>query len=175
MGFNNLGVDALVRNVAGARQRNGPLGINIGKNKDTPNEQASNDYRYCLERVYALADYVTINLSSPNTAGLRALQEEQTLRRLIGELREAQETLAAKHGRHVPMLIKMAPDLSDSDIDAAARVLNEMSVDGVIATNTTVTRPLLRQHRLASETGAVRCPTPGTVHLGATSATYPLT
>ncbi|ALQ95606.1 quinone-dependent dihydroorotate dehydrogenase [Xylella fastidiosa] len=155
MGFNNLGVDALVRNVAGARQRNGPLGINIGKNKDTPNEQASNDYRYCLERVYALADYVTINLSSPNTAGLRALQEEQTLRRLIGELREAQETLAAKHGRHVPMLIKMAPDLSDSDIDAAARVLNEMSVDGVIATNTTVTRPLLRQHRLASETGGL--------------------
>ncbi|HHW4678875.1 MAG TPA: quinone-dependent dihydroorotate dehydrogenase [Xylella sp.] len=155
MGFNNLGVDALVRNVEHAKQHNGLLGINIGKNKDTPNEQASNDYRYCLERVYSLADYVTVNISSPNTANLRALQEEQTLRRLIGALREAQEKLAAKHARRVPMLIKMAPDLSDRDIDAAARVLSDMSIDGVIATNTTVTRPLLRQHPLATQAGGL--------------------
>ncbi|AXI84264.1 quinone-dependent dihydroorotate dehydrogenase [Xylella taiwanensis] len=155
MGFNNLGVDTLVRNVEYAKRRHGLLGINIGKNKDTPNEQAGNDYRHCLERVYALADYVAVNISSPNTADLRALQEEQTLRRLIGELREAQEALAAQHGRRVPMLIKMAPDLSDSDIDAAARVLGDMRVDGVIATNTTVTRPLLRQHPLASQAGGL--------------------
>ena len=140
MGFNNAGVDALVRNVERARRRSGPLGINIGKNKDTPNEYAASDYLYCLERVYPLADYVTVNISSPNTAGLRELQEEQALRHLLGQLREMQEKLAARHGRRVPMLVKIAPDLSDDDIDASARVLGDMHVDGVIATNTTVQR-----------------------------------
>ena len=119
LGFNNEGVDALVRNVERARRRNGLLGINIGKNKDTPNESAEDDYLYCLERVYPLADYVTVNISSPNTAGLRELQEEQALRRLIGTLREAQESCGAQHGTRVPMLVKIAPDLSDDDIDAA--------------------------------------------------------
>ncbi|HZV38558.1 MAG TPA: quinone-dependent dihydroorotate dehydrogenase, partial [Pseudoxanthomonas sp.] len=140
LGFNNEGVDALVRNVARARRRDGLLGINIGKNKDTPNERAAEDYLFCLERVYPLADYVTVNISSPNTAGLRELQEEQALRHLLGQLREAQEKLAARHGKRVPMLVKVAPDLSDDDIDAAARVLSDMQVDGVIATNTTVQR-----------------------------------
>jgi len=155
MGFNNLGVDALVRNVERARRRDGLLGINIGKNKDTPNESAVDDYRLCMERVYALADYITVNISSPNTAGLRELQEEQALRQLIGALREAQEQLAARHGKRVPMLVKVAPDLGDRDIDAAARVLSDLAVDGVIATNTTVTRPLVEGHRLAGEAGGL--------------------
>ena len=155
LGFNNHGVDALVRNVARARRRDGLLGINIGKNKDTPNESAEGDYLFCLERVYPLADYVTVNISSPNTAGLRELQEEQALRRLVGALREAQERLGARHGKRVPMLVKVAPDLSDDDIDAAGRVLADLGVDGVIATNTTVSRIALQQHPLARETGGL--------------------
>src|SRR5690606_9756452 len=148
MGFNNQGIEALVRNVGRARRRDGLLGINIGKNKDTPNELASSDYLFCLERVYPLADYVTVNISSPNTAGLRELQEEQALRKLIGALREEQERVAAQHGKDVPMLVKVAPDLSDDDIDAAARVLGDMRVDGVIATNTTVSRIAVQEDPL---------------------------
>jgi dihydroorotate dehydrogenase len=155
LGFNNGGVDALVRNVERAKRRHGLLGINIGKNKDTPNDSAEDDYLFCLERVYPIADYVTVNISSPNTAGLRELQEEQALRRLVGTLREAQERLASVHGRRVPMLVKIAPDLSDEDIDAVARVLRDLSVDGVIATNTTVSRMSVQEHRLAHETGGL--------------------
>jgi len=155
LGFNNEGVDALVRNVERARRKNGLLGINIGKNKDTSNERAASDYLYCLERVYALADYITVNISSPNTAGLRELQEEQALRQLIGTLREAQEELGAQHGKRVPMLVKVAPDLSEDDIDAVARVLGDLSVDGVIATNTTVSRISVQGHRHAHETGGL--------------------
>ena len=155
LGFNNDGVDALVRNVGRARRRHGLLGINIGKNKDTPNESAESDYLFCLERVYPLADYITVNISSPNTAGLRELQEEQALRRLVGNLREAQERLGAQHGKRVPMLVKVAPDLSDDDIEAAARVLGDLGVDGVIATNTTVSRITVQQHPLAHETGGL--------------------
>ena len=155
LGFNNAGVDALVRNVERARRDRGLLGINIGKNKDTPNESAADDYLFCLERVYALADYVTINISSPNTAGLRELQEEQALRRLVGTLREAQERLASQHARRVPMLVKIAPDLSDEDIDAAGRVLADLEVDGVIATNTTISRFGLDGVRHANEVGGL--------------------
>jgi len=155
MGFNNAGVDALVRNVERSTQRTGPLGINIGKNKDTPNEDALSDYLACLEKVYPLADYVTVNISSPNTAGLRELQEEQALRRLVGGLREAQERLASQHGRRVPMLVKVAPDLSDRDIEAAARVLSELEVDGVIATNTTIGREGVEHDRRAAESGGL--------------------
>jgi len=155
LGFNNDGVDALVRNVGRASRKGGLLGINIGKNKDTPNEDAASDYLYCLERVYPLADYITVNISSPNTAGLRELQEEQSLRRLVGALREAQERLAARHGRRVPVLVKIAPDLSDPDIDAAARVLSDLAVDGVVATNTTVARTAVQGHRHAHEIGGL--------------------
>jgi dihydroorotate dehydrogenase len=155
MGFNNLGVDALVKNVERSRRRGGLLGINIGKNKDTPNEDASRDYLHCLEKIYPLADYITVNISSPNTAGLRELQEEQALRHLIGDLREAQEALSAKHGKRVPMLVKVAPDLNDHDIDAAARVLSDLSVDGVVATNTTVARTRVEQHPLAQQAGGL--------------------
>ncbi|MCY7312939.1 MAG: quinone-dependent dihydroorotate dehydrogenase [Pseudoxanthomonas sp.] len=155
LGFNNEGVDVMVRNVGRARRKQGLLGINIGKNKDTSNEHAVSDYLYCLERVYPLADYITVNISSPNTAGLRELQEEQSLRRLVGTLREAQEALGAQHGKRVPMLVKIAPDLTDEDIEAIARVLCDLSVDGVIATNTTVSRMGVQSHRLADEAGGL--------------------
>jgi dihydroorotate dehydrogenase len=154
LGFNNAGVDALVKNVERAR-RKGILGINIGKNKDTPNERAADDYAYCLERVYPLADYVTVNISSPNTAGLRALQEQETLRRFIGDLREVQEDLAALHRHRTPMLIKLAPDLTEAELDATAQVLNLARVDGVIMGNTTIGREGVEGHRHAGETGGM--------------------
>ena len=167
------------RRRAGAQRRDaraargGLLGINIGKNKDTPNESAETDYLYCLERVYPLADYVTVNISSPNTAGLRELQEEQSLRRLVGTLREAQERLGAQHGKRVPMLVKIAPDLSDDDIDAAARVLGDLQVDGVIATNTTVSRIASQEHRHAHETGGLSgAPLMGQADRGAAHAAH---
>jgi dihydroorotate dehydrogenase len=154
LGFNNDGVDALVRNVEKAR-RLGILGINIGKNKDTPNERAVDDYVYCLERVYPLCDYVTVNISSPNTAGLRELQEQETLRRFIGDLREVQEDLAAMHGHRTPMLIKLAPDLTEPELDATAQVLNLARVDGVIMGNTTLDRHAVKDDPLANEAGGL--------------------
>lgn len=154
LGFNNLGVDALVRNVERARRR-GVLGINIGKNADTPNDHAIDDYLYCLERVYALADYVTVNISSPNTSGLRDLQQGDALLELIGTLRERQEQLASQHGRHTPMLVKIAPDLDDAQIDAIAATLLDAGVDGIIATNTTISRAQIRGHRFERETGGL--------------------
>ncbi len=155
LGFNNQGVDVLVRNVERAQRKTGLLGINIGKNKDTPNEDAVADYMVCLRRVYPLADYVTVNISSPNTAGLRELQEEQALRKLVGALRDEQEKLAARHGKRVPLLVKIAPDLSENDIDAAARVLGDLAVDGVIATNTTISREGVEGSRYAQQAGGL--------------------
>ena len=155
LGFNNEGVDALVRNVSRAQRKGGLLGINIGRNKDTTNDFAEGDYLYCLERVYPLADYITVNISSPNTAGLRELQEEQALRRLVGTLREAQERFGAQHGKRVPMLVKVAPDLSEDDIEAAGRVLGDLQVDGVIATNTTVSRLAVQDDPRSKETGGL--------------------
>jgi len=154
LGFNNEGVDALVRNVERTRWR-GVLGINIGRNKDTPNERAVEDYLHCLERVYPLAGYVTVNISSPNTSGLRDLQEEETLRRFLSRLREAQERLAAQHGQRKPMLVKIAPDLSEAEIDAVAEVLVAVRMDGVIATNTTIERGAISGHRHAQEAGGL--------------------
>ena len=154
LGFNNAGVDALVRNVEKAK-RHGILGINIGKNKDTPNENAADDYVHCMERVYALADYITVNISSPNTTGLRDLQQEETLRRFIGELREVQEDLAALHRHRVPMLIKLAPDLSEVELDRTAHVLNLAKVDGVIMGNTTLDRLPVENHKFAHEAGGL--------------------
>ena len=154
LGFNNAGVDALVRNVERARYA-GVLGINIGRNKDTPNERATDDYLHCLERVYARASYVTVNISSPNTQGLRDLQEEETLRRFVGTLREAQERLGAKHGRRKPMLLKIAPDLAETELDAIAAVLAAARIDGVICTNTTIDRAAVAGHRHANEAGGL--------------------
>lgn len=138
MGFNNDGIDALVRNVAKSTYR-GVLGINIGKNKDTPNERSVDDYLLCLERAWPLASYITVNISSPNTRGLRDLQDEETLRGFIGELRETQERLAST-GKRKPMLLKIAPDLTDAELDGMAQVLLASGIDGVICTNTTVSR-----------------------------------
>lgn len=154
LGFNNQGVDALVRNVERAR-RPGILGINIGKNRDTPNEKAADDYIHCMERVYALADYITVNISSPNTSGLRDLQQEETLRRFVGDLREVQEELAGVHGHRTPMLIKLSPDLSEAEIDGIAEVLNLAKVDGVIVGNTTLDRLPVERHKLAGEAGGL--------------------
>jgi dihydroorotate dehydrogenase len=154
LGFNNLGVDALVRNVEKAR-RHGILGINIGKNRDTPNERAAEDYIHCMERVYALADYITVNISSPNTTGLRDLQDEETLRRFIGDLREVQEELGGVHGHRVPMLLKVSPDLTDEALDGMASVLTAARIDGVIVSNTTVDRREIAGEPLAAEAGGL--------------------
>ena len=154
MGFNNEGVDALVRNVQKSSYR-GVLGINIGKNKDTPNEKAVDDYLFCLERVYAHASYVTVNISSPNTKGLRDLQEEATLRRFIETLREAQERLGSQTGTRKPMLLKIAPDLSDTELDSIAEVLLATHIDGVICTNTTIDRTAVANDPLSGEIGGL--------------------
>jgi len=154
LGFNNGGVDALLRNVGRARF-SGVLGINIGKNRDTPNEDAAEDYLHCLERVYPAASYVTVNISSPNTQGLRELQQGDALRRLIGALRESQESLASKHGARKPMLLKIAPDIDDAQMDAIAGVLLDAEVDGLICTNTTIDREGIKGHRLAGEAGGL--------------------
>jgi dihydroorotate dehydrogenase len=154
LGFNNYGVFAIVRNVERARFA-GVLGINIGKNKDTPNERAVDDYLICLERVYPRASYVTVNISSPNTQGLRDLQEEETLKRFVATLRETQERLAAKHGARKPMLVKIAPDLGESELDAIAEVVLAQRVDGLICTNTTIDRNVIAGAPYAEETGGL--------------------
>ncbi len=154
LGFNNGGVDALVRNVERAKF-SGPLGINIGKNKDTPNERAVDDYRFCLERGHARASYITVNISSPNTQGLRYLQEEETLKRFIGTLREAQERLAARDRARKPMLLKIAPDLSEAELDSIAEVLLAVGIDGLICTNTTIDRSAVAGHVHSDEAGGL--------------------
>lgn len=153
LGFNNDGVDALVRNVERARFT-GVLGINIGRNKDTPNEQAADDYLYCLERVAGRASYVTINISSPNTVGLRDLQQAQALTRLVGSLCEARDRFAAQHRKAIPLLLKIAPDLDPSSLDAMAAVLRASAIDGLICTNTTIARPGVHG-RHAEESGGL--------------------
>jgi len=155
LGFNNLGVDALVRRVERIAHRPGILGVNIGKNKHTPNDEAAQDYLHCLERVYPLADYLTVNISSPNTEGLRDLQGEQALRRLLTALREKQANLATRHAKKTPMLVKIAPDLDDADLDAIAKVLTEQEIEGVIATNTTLARGKVQGHHHANESGGL--------------------
>jgi dihydroorotate dehydrogenase len=139
MGFNNHGVDALIANVKAARYR-GILGINIGKNFDTPIEKAADDYLACLDKVYAHASYVTVNISSPNTKNLRQLQGGDELDALLGALKARQTALADTHGRHVPMALKIAPDLDDEQIVAIADALRRHRIEAVIATNTTLSR-----------------------------------
>jgi dihydroorotate dehydrogenase len=143
MGFNNLGVEHLMRNVERASYR-GILGINIGKNFDTPIERAVDDYLHCLRRVYPAASYIAINISSPNTQGLRQLQQADTLDILLARLREEQARLQVKHGRRVPLAVKIAPDLTDDELKAMAQVLIEQQIDAVIATNTTLSRDGVR-------------------------------
>lgn len=139
MGFNNDGVDQLVENVKKAKY-DGILGINIGKNKDTPNEKGKDDYIHCMKKVYQYASYITVNISSPNTPGLRELQYGDALDDLLGSLKAEQQILAEKHQKQVPLLVKIAPDLDDEEIRQIADSLIKNNIDGVIATNTTLAR-----------------------------------
>ncbi len=139
MGFNNKGVDYLVDQVRKA-QFKGVLGINIGKNKDTPEENAKDDYIHCMQKVYNFASYITINISSPNTPGLRSLQYGDALNELLCSLKAEQTILAEKHGKYVPLAVKIAPDLTEPEVESIAECLIANNIDGVIATNTTLSR-----------------------------------
>ena len=154
MGFNNLGVDHLVSQVQKAKFK-GVLGINIGKNFDTPVENAADDYVHCLEKVYDYASYVAVNISSPNTQGLRSLQTGSAFADLLQQLKQTQARLAEQYGHYVPLAVKIAPDLQDEDIEYIAEQLVQHQIDGVIATNTTITRTGIEGLDLAAETGGL--------------------
>ncbi|HEX7270615.1 MAG TPA: quinone-dependent dihydroorotate dehydrogenase [Casimicrobiaceae bacterium] len=158
LGFNNDGIDTFLANVARAKfgpARGGILGLNIGKNFDTPNERAVEDYLTCFRAVYAHASYVTVNISSPNTQGLRELQEEQALGGLLAALKREQAQLAERHGKYTPLAVKIAPDLAAEDIRRIARTLIAHRVDGVIATNTTTDHSAVAGLRHAAENGGL--------------------
>lgn len=154
MGFNNHGVDNLVAHVKATRYA-GILGINIGKNFDTPIERAADDYLICLDKVYPVASYVTVNISSPNTKNLRQLQGESELDELLGKLKARQLALAEQHGKYVPVTLKIAPDLDDSQILNIADALRRHRIDAVIATNTTLSREGVESHLHAGEAGGL--------------------
>jgi dihydroorotate dehydrogenase len=154
MGFNNPGIHSAVKKLKNRRTK-AVVGVNIGKNFDTPNEKAVDDYLHCLKAAYTVADYIAVNISSPNTKGLRDLQAEGAVRQLISELKTEQASLKKEHGKTVPLLVKIAPDLNDMQIEALARVFNEQNIDGVIATNTTIDREALTGHALAQEAGGL--------------------
>ncbi|MBA6233584.1 MULTISPECIES: quinone-dependent dihydroorotate dehydrogenase [unclassified Colwellia] len=139
MGFNNKGVDYLIDQVRKANFT-GVLGINIGKNKDTPDEHAKDDYLICMRKVYNYATYITINISSPNTPGLRSLQYGDALNELLAALKAEQKVLADQHSKYVPLAVKIAPDLTQEEIESIADCLIRNNIDGVIATNTTLSR-----------------------------------
>ena len=157
MGFNNAGVDQLLKNVRAAEfpKKGGILGINIGKNATTPIEKAAEDYLICLEKVYNDASYVTVNISSPNTKNLRELQKDDALDDLLAQLKAKQEQLAEQYGKYVPMALKIAPDLDDTQITAIADALRRHRMDGVIATNTTLSRDGVEGLANGSETGGL--------------------
>jgi dihydroorotate dehydrogenase len=153
-GFNNLGVDNLIENVKRSKYK-GILGINIGKNFDTPNARAVDDYLTCLRKVYEYASYVTVNISSPNTKNLRALQEKEALGNLLAALKQEQTLLAETHGRYVPIALKIAPDLEAEQVYEIADLLVQHRFDGVIATNTTLARTAVEGMRNAAEAGGL--------------------
>jgi dihydroorotate dehydrogenase len=158
MGFNNGGVDTFVRNVQSSRyyqEGQGILGLNIGKNADTPIERATEDYLLCFEKVYPYASYITVNISSPNTKNLRQLQQSSELDGLLSQLKAAQTRLADQHGRYVPVALKIAPDLDEEQIHTIADALRRHRIDGVIATNTTITRDAVQGMSHAEETGGL--------------------
>lgn len=154
MGFNNHGVDYLVHNVSN-RQSNGVLGINIGKNFDTPVENGKDDYLICMDKVYQHASYITVNISSPNTPGLRSLQYGEALDDLLKSLKEKQAALASLHNKQVPLLLKIAPDLSHEEVVQIADSLVRHKVDGVIATNTTLSREGVENSTYGNEAGGL--------------------
>jgi dihydroorotate dehydrogenase len=158
MGFNNGGVDAFVANVQSSRfyqDRQGVLGLNIGKNADTPIERAAEDYLHCLQKVYPYASYVTVNISSPNTKNLRQLQGASELDALLSQLKEAQARLADQHQRYVPITLKIAPDIDSEQIKTIAGALLRHKIDGVIATNTTLSRAAVQGLPHAEEAGGL--------------------
>ncbi|RZR34611.1 quinone-dependent dihydroorotate dehydrogenase [Vibrio vulnificus] len=154
MGFNNLGVDNLIENVKKAKY-SCVLGINIGKNKDTPIEKGAEDYLICMEKVYEYAGYIAVNISSPNTPGLRTLQYGEALDDLLVELKRKQAELEEKHGKYVPLALKIAPDLTDDEISQICQSLINNKIDGVIATNTTLDRTMVEGMKHAQEAGGL--------------------
>src|SRR5205085_226427 len=154
LGFNNQGLERFLHNASRASFR-GILGLNIGKNFDTPNERAVDDYLTCLRAVYERASYVTVNISSPNTKGLRELQAADALHALLGALKREQSVLADRFGKYTPIAIKVAPDLEPEGIDAIARLLIESRMDAVVATNTTVSRVAVQGLPHADEAGGL--------------------
>lgn len=154
MGFNNKGVDHLVSQVQKAKYE-GVLGINIGKNKDTPIEQSNEDYLHCLRKVYPHATYVTVNISSPNTADLRSLQHGDALSKLLSVLKDEQAKLEAQHQKRVPMVVKIAPDLNKEEIAHIAETLLAKEIEGLIVSNTTSNKSALNDKALAQEAGGL--------------------
>ena len=154
MGFNNKGVDYLVDQVIKANF-SGVLGINIGKNKDTPDENAKDDYIHCMRKVYDFATYITVNISSPNTPGLRSLQYGDALNELLSALKAEQTSLAEKYGKYVPVAVKIAPDLSEEEVNSIAECLIANDIDGVIATNTTLARDKVSHLPFGNEQGGL--------------------
>lgn len=154
MGFNNLGVDNLVENVKKAHF-DGILGINIGKNKDTPVEQGKEDYLICMDKIYPYAGYIAINISSPNTPGLRSLQYDEALDDLLAAIKTRQNDLHKIHHKYIPMAVKIAPDLSEEELIQMAESLLRHNIDGVIATNTTLDRELVKGLKHADEAGGL--------------------
>jgi dihydroorotate dehydrogenase len=158
MGFNNGGVDAFIANVQASRfyqDKQGVLGLNIGKNADTPIERAADDYLACLRKVYPYASYVTVNISSPNTKNLRQLQSESELDALLAQLKQEQLRLADQHKRYVPLTLKIAPDIDRDQVRNIAGALLRHKIDGVIATNTTLSRTVVQGLPHAEETGGL--------------------
>jgi dihydroorotate dehydrogenase len=156
MGFNNPGIDQMLDNLAvSAKGFRGILGINIGKNFDTPIDRAAEDYLICLRKAYARADYIAVNFSSPNTKNLRELQEADTARGLLSQLKDEQAKLADEHGKYVPLAIKIAPDLEDDHIKALGELFAELKMDAVIATNTTISREAVKGLDHAEEAGGL--------------------
>jgi dihydroorotate dehydrogenase len=154
MGFNNKGVAHLVERVK-KRTYQGVLGINIGKNKTTPDDNALDDYLTCLRAVYSHADYVTVNISSPNTPGLRSLQFGESLERLVVGIKTEQKILADAHGRYVPIAVKIAPDMNDDEIRGVASTLMDHQIDAIIATNTTLSREGVENSVHVNEAGGL--------------------
>ncbi len=161
LGFNNQGLDAFLANVQRSRVRKQAapmpliLGLNIGKNATTPIEQAVDDYLICLEGVYPHADYVTVNISSPNTQNLRALQADKALDHLLEALQARREALALQHGKRVPLFVKIAPDLDEAQVAVIAATLKRHAMDGVVATNTTLSRDAVKGLHHAEEAGGL--------------------
>jgi dihydroorotate dehydrogenase len=154
LGFNNAGIDEFLRNVGRARWK-GVLGINIGRNADTPVERAIDDYATCFDKAYALASYVTINVSSPNTRNLRDLQQKDQLEKLLSTLSNRRQHLSQQHGKHVPLVLKVAPDLEVPEIANIAAAVRRHRIEGVIATNTSLSRDGVEQLKNGQEAGGL--------------------